>query len=179
MNYSSTAPVVSDDPKLPDSLNEFYCRFDKDPDDALIQPTGIKTRATPFVLHEVRRLLKKLNCRKAAGPDLVSSTTIKRCADELTPVLTDIFNWSLRECRVPTCFKSAVIIPVPKKPSITGLNDYRPVALTSVIMKIFEKTICDHLSKAVCLDPFQFAYRTNRSVEECRVTWYPLYSTTS
>ena len=89
MNYSSTAPVVSDDPKLPDSLNEFYCRFDKDQDDALIQPTGIKTRATPSVLQEdeVRRLLKKLNGRKAAGHDLVSSTTIKRCADELTPVL--------------------------------------------------------------------------------------------
>ena len=122
-----------------------------------------------------QRLLSYRSCR----PCLVSSSTIKRCADELNPVLTDIFNWSRRECRVPTCFKSAVIIPVPKKPSITGLNDYRPVALTSVIMKIFEKIICDHLSKAVCLDPFQFACRSNRSVEECRVTWYPLYSTTS
>ena len=89
MNYSCTAPVFSDDPRLPDSLNEFYCRFDKDRDDAIIQPTGIKTRATPFVLQEdeVRRLLKKLNCRKAEGHDLVSFTTIKRCADELTPVL--------------------------------------------------------------------------------------------
>ena len=163
-------PVVSDDSRLPDSLDELYCRFDKDRDNALIQPTGIKTLAPPFVIQEdeVRRLLKKQNCRKAAGPDLVSSATIKHCADELTQVLTDIFNWSLRECRVPTCFKSAVIIPVPKKPSITGLNYYRPVALTSVIMKIFEKIICDHLSKAVCLDPFQFAYWTNRSVEECR-----------
>ena len=59
---------------------------------------------------------------------------------------------------------------MPKKPSITGLNDYRPVALTSVIMKIFEKIICDHLSKAVRLDPFQFAYRTNKSVEEDAVS---------
>ena len=33
-------------------------------------------------------------------------------------------------------------------------------------MKIFEKIKCDHLSKAVSLDPFQFAYRTNRSVED-------------
>ena len=56
MNYSSTALVVSDDPKLPDSLNEFYCRFDKDRDDALIQPTGIKTRATPSVLQELQAL---------------------------------------------------------------------------------------------------------------------------
>ena len=119
MNYSSTALVVSDDPKLPDSLNEFYCRFDKDRDDAIIQPTGIKTRATPSVLQEdeVRRLLKKLNGRKAAGPDLVSSTTIKRCADELTPVLADIFNWSQRECRTPHVLSQLLLFLCPRSPA--------------------------------------------------------------
>ena len=76
-NYSSIVPVVSDDSRLPDSLNELYCRFDKDRDDAL---------APPFVIQEdeVRRLPKKQNRRKVAGPDLVSSATIKHCAVELT-----------------------------------------------------------------------------------------------
>jgi hypothetical protein len=32
----------------------------------------------------------------------------------------------------------ATIVPVPKKAKISKLNDYRPVALTSVIMKCFE-----------------------------------------
>lgn len=93
-NCSSTVPVVSEDPKLPNSLNEFYCRFDKDGNDAPTQPKSIKTPSPPFVIQEdeVRRLLKKQNGRKAAGPDLLSSATIKHCVDELTPVLTDMFN---------------------------------------------------------------------------------------
>ena len=32
-------------------------------------------------------------------------------------------------------------------------------------MKIFERIVCNHLSRVVSLDPFQFAYRENRSVE--------------
>ncbi len=52
--------------------------------------------------------------------------------------------------------------PVPKKPKITGFNDYRPVALTSVVMKSFEK----HNITGPSLDPLQFAYRANRSVDD-------------
>ena len=33
------------------------------------------------------------------------------------------------------------IIPVPKNTKVTCLNDYRPVALTSVIMKCFERLV--------------------------------------
>ncbi|KAI4896472.1 hypothetical protein NFI96_032685 [Prochilodus magdalenae] len=33
---------------------------------------------------------------------------------------------------VPTCLKTATIIPVPKSSTVkTGLNDYRPIALTA------------------------------------------------
>ncbi|KAI4905056.1 hypothetical protein NFI96_016034, partial [Prochilodus magdalenae] len=34
------------------------------------------------------------------------------------------------------CFKRTTIVPVPKKPAITCLNDYCPVALTSTAMKL-------------------------------------------
>ncbi|KAK3567676.1 hypothetical protein QTP86_020607, partial [Hemibagrus guttatus] len=56
---------------------------------------------------------------------------------------------------------SSTIIPIPKKPKITGLNDYRPVALTSVIMKSFERLVLAYLKNitgppAVCLPSKQF-----------------------
>ncbi len=78
------------------------------------------------------------------------------------PIFTRIFNRSLELCKVPSCFKRSTIIPVPKKPKITGFNDYRPVALTSVVMKSFEK----HYITGPSLDPLQFAYRANRSVAD-------------
>ncbi|KAI3357837.1 hypothetical protein L3Q82_016227 [Scortum barcoo] len=46
---------------------------------------------------------------------------------------------SLLQSVVPTCFKETIIVPVPKKTKILCLNDDRPVALTSTIMKCFER----------------------------------------
>eukprot|EP00061_Rhincodon_typus_P008134 g30483.t1 len=40
--------------------------------------------------------------------------------------------------KVFTCFKKTAIIPIPKKTHAMCLNDYCPVALTSIIMKFFE-----------------------------------------
>ena len=116
----------------------------------------------------MRRQFSRLNPRKAPGPDGVSPSTLRHCAEELTPVFTGIFNSSLESCHVPSCFKTSTIVPVPKKPRITGLNDYRPVALTSVVMKSFERLILPHLKTITTplLDPLQFAYRANRSVDD-------------
>ncbi|KAK3541845.1 hypothetical protein QTP86_008049 [Hemibagrus guttatus] len=67
---------------------------------------------------------------------------------------------SLELCEVPACFKRSTIIPIPKKPKITGLNDYRSVALMSVVMKSFERLVLAYLKNITgpLLDPLQFAY---------------------
>ena len=69
---------------------------------------------------------------------------------------------------MPSCFKTSTIVPVPKKDRITCLNDYRPFALTSVIMKSFDRLILSFLKPITdpLLDPLQFAYRANCSVED-------------
>ncbi len=77
---------------------------------------------------------------QSSGPDKVSPC-LKCCADQLAPIFTQIFNTSLRLSRVPACFKRSGIIPVPKKACISSLNDYRPVALTSVVIKCFERLV--------------------------------------
>jgi hypothetical protein len=45
-----------------------------------------------------------------------------------TNAFTDMFNLSLTESVIPTCFKQTTIVPVPKEAKVTCLNDYRPVA---------------------------------------------------
>ncbi|KAK3521326.1 hypothetical protein QTP70_003167 [Hemibagrus guttatus] len=140
-------------------------------------PTQLHTLATPhpppltpltIKEEEVNRLFKRLNTRKATGPDSVSPSILKHCANQLSPVFTDIFNTSLETCHVPACFKTSAIVPVPKKTKITGLNDYRPVALTSMVMKSFERLVLSYLKDITdpLLDPLQFAYRANRSVDD-------------
>ncbi|XP_061612198.1 galactokinase isoform X1 [Phyllopteryx taeniolatus] len=146
-------------------------RFEKDSFTPHTHPAAPPTTITPLTsaltIHEqdVRRIFEQQKIKKVAGPDHVSPSCLKVCTDQLAPVFTQIFNRSLELCEVPSCFKCSTIIPVPKKPAISGLNDYRPVALTSVIMKSFERLVLDHLKSVTgpLLDPLQFAYQANRS----------------
>ncbi len=59
-------------------------------------------------------------------------------------------------------------MPIPKKNKITCLNDWRPVALTPIFSKCFEKLVRDYICSVlpVSLDPLQFAYRSNRSTDD-------------
>ncbi|KAK3559091.1 hypothetical protein QTP86_004123 [Hemibagrus guttatus] len=117
---------------------------------------------------DVRQIFLKQKRRKAPGLDGVTPACLKTCADQLAFIFSQIFNRSLELCEVPACFKRSTIIPIPKKPKITGLNDYRPVTLTSVVMKSFERLVLAYLKNITgpLLDPLQFAFRANRSVDD-------------
>ena len=75
---------------------------------------------------------------------------------------------TLASLSAQTCFKQATIVPVSKNTKVACLNDYRPVALTSVAMKCFERLVMAHINTIIpeTLDPIQFAYRTNRSTDD-------------
>ena len=49
---------------------------------------------------------------------------------------------------------------MPKEAKVTWLNDYCPVAVTSVAMKCFERLVMAHINSILLdtLDPLQFAY---------------------
>ncbi len=50
----------------------------------------------------------------------------------------------------------------------TCVNDYRPIALTPIIMKCFERLVMHNIKTSIpnTLDPLQFAYRPNRSTDD-------------
>ncbi|KAI2644352.1 putative RNA-directed DNA polymerase from transposon BS [Labeo rohita] len=106
-------------------------------------PPTVSQPALKICEGDVCKVFRKQKTRKAKDPDGVSPACLKACAVQLSSIFTLIFNRSLELCIVPSCFKCSTIIPVPKKPKTTGLNDYRPVALTSV-----------------------FSYQANRSVDD-------------
>ncbi len=109
-----------------------------------------------------------MNVRKATGPDGITGRVLRSCADQLAGLFTSIFNESLATSVVPTSFKKSVKIPVPKNSKPSCLNDYRPVALTSTVMKVFERLLKKHICSSIpaTLDPLQFAYRPNRSTDD-------------
>ena len=72
----------------------------------------------------------RLNPSKAPGPDGLKGRVLKVCAQQLGPVFARLFQLFL-----DSMSKSSIIIPVSKKPSVKQMNDFRPVALTSILAK--------------------------------------------
>ncbi len=173
---NNSSAEVRADPLLAEELNTFYGRFECNVNGGAILPisTSGSSRqssdvcAITFSEDDVRRELKRVNVRKAAGPDGITGRVLRSCADQLAGLFTSIFNESLATSVVPTSFKKSVIIPVPKNSKPSCLNDYRPVALTSTVMKVFERLLKKHICSSIpaTLDPLQFAYRPNRSTDD-------------
>ncbi|KAI5617022.1 gastrula zinc finger protein XlCGF28.1-like [Silurus asotus] len=150
-------------------LNDFYARFKRDNKETA---TKLKLSAdhSPIKLSstDVCNALSRISAHKASGPDNIPGRILRACAEQLAGVFTDIFNLSLAQAAVPTCFKCTFIVPVPKHSNPTCLNDYRPVALTPIVMKCFERLVLAHLKDSLptTFDSHQFAYRSNRSTED-------------
>ena len=74
--------TTATDTNLPDRLNGFNSRFDKQ---NTTSPSSIipSSSLPPFTIDEciVRRMFQRLNSRKAAGPDNISPCLLKLCAD--------------------------------------------------------------------------------------------------
>ena len=75
------------------------------------------------------------------------------------------FSTSLSDLSIiPTAWKTSAVIPIPKTNNPKQLNDYRPVALTSLVMKTMEKLVKSLIGPITesQLDRLQFAYRAGR-----------------
>ncbi len=89
-----------------------------------------------------------MNIRKAAGPDGITGRIVRSCADQLAGLFTSIFS-PLVLLWFPSPLKKIIIIPVPKNNKPSCLNDYRPVALTSIVMKVFERLAKNHICSSI------------------------------
>ena len=115
-----TSPITDTDVFLADKLNNLFAHF-KDNTVPLRRPAA-KTCMLSFTAANVSKTFKCVNPHKAAGPDGIPSRVLRACTDQLAGLFTDIFNQSLSQSDVPTCFKRATIVSVRKKAKVTELS---------------------------------------------------------
>ncbi|KAK3884497.1 hypothetical protein Pcinc_011235 [Petrolisthes cinctipes] len=116
---------------------------------------------------EVYSALSGLNTRKAYGPDGIPPVVLKNCASVLTPCLGKLFRLCLSFNTFPSSWKFALIQPVPKKGDRSQPSNYRPIALTSCLSKVFESVLNSKIHKhLICHDLLsdrQYGFRQGRS----------------
>lgn len=88
-------------------------------------------------------------------------------AAELAPPLVIIFQQSFLSGRMPDQWRSALVVPVFKKGRRDVASNYRPISLTCVACKLFERILCkamyEHLSYEKLLSNSQHGFRCKRS----------------
>ena len=123
--------------------------------------------------------LRKVKTNKSTGPDNIPAWVLKEHADCLAAPLASIFNCSLREGVLPTVWKSANIIPLPKtKPLMSVKTNIRPISITPIAAKVFESIIMKYVDYIVCdaMDSKQFGGISGTSTTDALVEmthrWY-------
>ena len=101
----------------------------------------------------VRRALDALNPKKACGPDRIPSWLLKEYCDLVAYPITEILNASYVEQRLPTIWKMADVIPLPKKKPVVDIKkELRPISLTPCISKVAEEFVIDGFVKPAVMN---------------------------
>lgn len=121
--------------------------------------------ATP---NEAEKALQAIQLRKAPGPDGLPNIILKEFAFVLGPVISNIYNASLREGYIPSLLKSANVRPLPKQtPACSIQDDVRPVSLTCQVAKVMEGLTLARILPLLLtkLDSKQFAVAGKSTVQ--------------
>ena len=110
-------------------------------------------------------ILKSTNPSKAAGPYSIHGMILKNCACSLAKPLTMLFNQVYVTGCIPVEWKLTLVVPVHKKGDKASVENYRPISLTCLIMKVFEKCIKSSLYTECerFLDPRQHGFLNGKS----------------
>ena len=127
----------------------------------------------------VVKKLKNLNPNKSGGMDGISPRVLMEAAEAIKTPVTIIMNKSLKEGHLPQSWKDATVTPIYKKGKKTSPGNYRPVSLTSVLCKVTESIIrehiMDHLYRNKLLTDSQHGFVRKRScmtqLLECMDEW--------
>ena len=151
------------------ALNEaFQSTFTIEPPGPIPEVTnqyvGESLQDISFTVEEVKEYIGDLKEFSAPGTDGIHPKVLKECVDSFALPLWMIFKKSLENGQLPREWKDGVVTPIFKKGSKVDPLNYRPVSLTSVPCKLFEKIITkrikEHLEVNDILSKVQYGFRS-------------------
>ena len=169
--------IVTCPMKMAEMLAEQYSKVFSEPREPMLEPEELFPNhinpSSPW-LHDIRfdvddivTAIDEIPRTAAAGPDKFPVLLLKNCKYALAGPLHMIWRKSMDAGEIPTFLKTANIVPIHKGGNRGESANYRPVALTSHIIKLFEKVIRKHIVAYMeennLFNPSQHGFRSGRS----------------
>lgn len=118
----------------------------------------------PFSSDQIHETLKRLPRKKAPGIDHLQTEMLLPLATSLAPQLLHLFRVCWQWSFTPLSWRVAQVVPIHKKGSKTDPGNFRPISLTSIFRKLFEKCLYPNLlEESPPLDIAQGGFRESRS----------------
>ena len=160
---------------MAENLNEYFSSvFTREDISALPVPeTKFEGRESDYLgqiiitPNMVAKKIRDMKDNKSPGVDGIPPKLLLEIVEQISIPLATVFNMALEEGVVPLEWKEANIVPLFKKGSRSKSEKNRPVILSSVICKLLERLIKDHLVdflvKNYLINPSQHGFLKARS----------------
>lgn len=99
----------------------------------------------PFTISEIKKQVKHLKNNKATSCDLVMNEMLKHGATIILPAMCKVFNLILDNGVFPTQWNTTYQVPVFKSGDCTNCNNYRGIAVSSCLGKVYTSLLQSRL----------------------------------
>ena len=148
----------------------FNCvKGDRHKSDVLDAINLISGECDMFNHNDVKSAVASLSVNKACGMDSLSADHLLYASPEIHTLLAICFNAFIVHGFLPSSLTDSVIIPIVKDKCkhISDIGNYIPIALSSVLSKVFELILLGKLNSYFCTTDYQFGFKSHHSTDLC------------
>ena len=133
----------------------------------LDSPSGPTIEDIEFSEEDIVNAIDDIPRHSATGPDKFPAEVLKECKQQLCLPIKHLWRMSLDCSEIPSIHLQQTIVPIFKKGDRSEPENYRPVSLTSHVIKIFErvmrKRLVEHIESNNLLSTKQHGFRQKRN----------------
>ena len=147
---TSTKTITNNEKEMAEILNTYFSSvFTQETSDEIPTPESTNCMEEiyniKFTRADIVKTINKLKPSNSSGPDGITVNLLQKLPNIFAVPLEIILNRSMEEGKVPQDWKDAFVVPIFKKGIKANPSNYRPVSLTSIICKVMETLIKDHM----------------------------------
>ncbi len=113
--------------------------------------------------------INRISDNKASGLDNITIEHLKYASLKTAPLLSLCFTGFMIHGLLPDSVLSVFLVPVVKDKAgkISSLENYRPIALASIVSKVLESIMLDRISESIYSTDNQFGFKAKHGTDLC------------
>ena len=177
LKHGNVTELINDPKRMADALQNQFKSVFSDPntinadelncEDTRNHPDNPTIQSFDFTIEDIIKAICEIKSSSSSGEDGITASILKSCKDGLAYPIYLIWKSSFNSGFIYQKFLTQMITPVHKKGSRSKPVNYRPISLTSHIIKIFERIVRDklvnYLESNNLLHSFQHGFRHGHS----------------